>query len=315
MGLVLALLAGCGEATAARGEAWQGVVEFDERTLAFEVGGRVQTVSLTRGQTVEANAVAATLDDALARPARAARAADLDAARARESLVRAGPRPSDVRSLDAQIEGARAMESAASRNLARARSLASNGAVPGAQVDDLQAQYDRAHNERLALEERRATVRAGARSQEVLAAHAQVSAAEQALALEDLRLTRYTLRAPAAGTVLDVLVESGEVVSPGAPVATLGDPSHPYVDVFVPQARIGQVHVGARASVGVDALRGRLTGAVEDVARHTEFTPRYLFSERERPNLVVRVRVRVDDPQRQLHAGVPAFVTLEGVGP
>jgi hypothetical protein len=49
---------------------------------------------------------------------------------------------------------------------------------------------------------------------------------------------------------------------------------------------------------------------VENVARATEFTPRFLFSERERANLVVRVRVRVDDPAQRLHAGVPAFVEL-----
>ena len=42
----------------------------------------------------------------------------------------------------------------------------------------------------------------------------------------------------------------------------------------------------------------------------TEFTPKFLFSPRERPNLVVRVRVRVDDPERRLHAGVPAFARI-----
>jgi hypothetical protein len=36
-----------------------------------------------------------------------------------------------------------------------------------------------------------------------------------------------------------------------------------------------------------------------------------LFSERERPNLVVRVRVRIEDPKRLLHAGVPVFVTID----
>jgi hypothetical protein len=39
-----------------------------------------------------------------------------------------------------------------------------------------------------------------------------------------------------------------------------------------------------------------------------------LFSERERPNLVVRVRVRIDDPKELLHAGVPAHVVLEARG-
>ena len=55
-----------------------------------------------------------------------------------------------------------------------------------------------------------------------------------------------------------------------------------------------------------------LSGKVEHIARRTEFTPRYLFSERERATLVVRVRVRVADPKEQLRAGVPAFVRLSG---
>jgi hypothetical protein len=63
--------------------------------------------------------------------------------------------------------------------------------------------------------------------------------------------------------------------------------------------------------VRVDALGTTLPGHVEHVARKAEFTPRFLFSERERPNLVIRVRVRVDDPGERLHAGVPAFVTIE----
>jgi HlyD family secretion protein len=110
--------------------------------------------------------------------------------------------------------------------------------------------------------------------------------------------------------VLDVNFEPGEVVSPGAPVLTLADAQHPYVDVFVPQAEISRVSVGQRAALQVDALSHRLSGTVEHIARRTEFTPRYLFSEKERSTLVVRVRVRVDDAKQELRAGVPAFVQL-----
>ena len=53
---------------------------------------------------------------------------------------------------------------------------------------------------------------------------------------------------------------------------------------------------------------------MENVGRKTEFTPRFIFSERERPNLVVRIRVRIEDPEERLHAGVPAFVTFERGG-
>ena len=49
---------------------------------------------------------------------------------------------------------------------------------------------------------------------------------------------------------------------------------------------------------------------VEYVSPETEFTPKFLFSDRERPHLVVRVRVRVEDPGRRLQSGLPAFATV-----
>lgn len=313
---VLALFAaGCSEVRASPPTGFQGVVEFDERDLAFEVGGRVRAVNVHRGEALARDAVVATLDDGMVRPVIEARTAEVSAARARVSLLRAGARASDVRSLQAQVSGARATESMVERNLQRSRLLASNGALPTAQVDDLEAQRDRAHAEREAAEERLRTMRAGARSQEVDVAQAQLAAATQALEVEAQRLARYTLRAPLEGDVIDVLVDPGDVVAPGTPVALVADTHHPYVDVFVPQGRVDGVRVGTGASVQVDAVNTPFVGHVEDVGRHTEFTPRYLFSEQERPNLVVRVRVRVDDPNARLHAGVPAFVTFGGTRP
>ena len=112
--------------------------------------------------------------------------------------------------------------------------------------------------------------------------------------------------------MLDVNFELGEVVGVASPVVTLADTLHPYVDVFVPQAEISAVKLRQRARIKVDALATELSGEVERIARRTEFTPRYLFSERERSTLVVRVRVRVFDPKEQLRAGVPASVRIGG---
>ena len=60
----------------------------------------------------------------------------------------------------------------------------------------------------------------------------------------------------------------------------------------------------------VVGVEGTLPGKIEDLGRRTEFTPKFVFSPRERPNLVVRVRVRIDDPEETLRAGAPAFVTF-----
>ena len=98
------------------------------------------------------------------------------------------------------------------------------------------------------------------------------------------------------------------MVAPASPVVTLADLDHPYVDVFVPQARAHALRVGQAMSVRVDGVGRSLSGHIEHIFPKTEFTPRFLFSEGERPNLVLRMRVRVDDPQHELHGGVPAFV-------
>ena len=63
---------------------------------------------------------------------------------------------------------------------------------------------------------------------------------------------------------------------------------------------------------GQISLRGEsIVGArVEHIARELEFTPRFVFSERERAALVARVRIRIDDARERLHAGTPAFVSI-----
>ncbi len=290
---------------------YQGVVELHERVLSFEVSGRVKELRVRRGEHVQAGQVLAVLDDGLERPQRDARAAEAQAADAQLDLLKAGARGEDVRAAEAQVRGAKAAEDTLRDSLERTRKLRAEGTVPPAQLDEAQGQYDRARAERQAAEERLAALKAGARSQEVRAAIARSSQAHAALDAADARLARFVLRTDIAGSVLDTHVEPGEVVQPGVPVATLGDTQRPFVDVFVPQGELSGIQAGAPATVRVDAAPGvPFEGAVEVVGRTLEFTPRYVFSEKERPGLVVRVRIDIQDPKELLHAGVPAFATI-----
>ena len=73
-------------------ERFQGVVELQERDLSFELPGRVVRVLPKRGATVKPEQLLATLDDSLDRTAREARERDVETARARVALLRAGAR-------------------------------------------------------------------------------------------------------------------------------------------------------------------------------------------------------------------------------
>jgi HlyD family secretion protein len=289
---------------------YQGVVELHERVLAFEVSGRVKDLRVKRGEHVAAGDLLAALDDSLERPQREARAAEARAADAQLELLRAGSRLEEIRAAEAQLRAAKADEETLRDALARTRRLRAEGTVPPAQLEDIEGRFKRAAAERQVAEERLAALRAGARSQEVKAALARAEQAHAALDAADARLARFVLKAPIEGAVLDTHVEPGEVAQPGTPIVTLGETRRPYVDVFVPQAALSGIAAGTPASVRVDAERERFRGAVEVVGRTLEFTPRYLFSEKERPNLVVRVRIALEDPAEKLHAGVPAFAVF-----
>jgi len=308
-GVVLVVVAGCGRGDGHPG-AHQGIVEFDERQLGFEIGGRLREVGVKEGDEVVPAQVLASLDDAIEQTARRTREQEAAAARAQTSLVRAGARTEEIRSMAAQVEAARAQEQLLATNLARERKLLVDDATTEAAVQDLDARHRAAVAERRAQEERLRQLRRGSRSQEVETAEARFGAAASAVEMAGERLRLYQLRAAEPGTVLDVNADPGEVVGPGMPVVTVADTRHPYADVFVPQAELTGIDVGSPARVAVDSLGEALVGRVEHIDRRTEFTPRFLFSEKERPNLVVRVRVRIDDPTEKLHAGVPAFVTI-----
>ncbi len=329
---VLTLLPGCPfpkreEGEAVTGVGFQGVVEFDERVLAFEMGGKVTEVAVRRGDVVTPGQAVAAIDAQLATMQRDARLSDAAAAAARLSLLRAGTRREDVRALEAEVAARKARESQLADDLRRAEALLESKSVASSSVDAARSALSEATAQRAASEARLAAGKAGARSQEVDAAAAQLLSIEAAIRLDEERIARHRLESPATGTVLATHVLPGEIVAAGSPVLTIADTRRPFVDVFVPQAELAGIRAGVAATVTTDAMgmagaagaagAGDASGAVgvrggvEEVGREVEYTPHYIFSERERAHFVVRVRVRFDDVDERLHAGVPAFVRFE----
>jgi HlyD family secretion protein len=310
LGLAIPGLTGCETSSATDRQSLQGVVEYDDRVIGFELGGRVVQVAVERGQDVAVGQLLVRLDDGLQLPERDLRAADLAAAQAQLRLLRAGTRGEELRASAAEIAALKAQQETLAKNLARQQQLQVAGAATAASIDDMSSQLLATSERRRALEERLKAQRNGARIDEISGAEARAQAAAAALAAVDARLARFTLLGPAAGTVVDVHVKAGEMVAPGAPALTMADLAHPFVDVFAPEGHLQGVVVGAPVQIRVDGVANQLAGHVEHVFPQAEFTPRFLFSESERPNLVIRVRVRIDDPRHVLHSGVPAFVAL-----
>ncbi|MEO7033217.1 MAG: HlyD family efflux transporter periplasmic adaptor subunit [Polyangiaceae bacterium] len=309
--LVVCLIVGGCQERLPTPDGFQGLVEFDARTLSFDANGRVEAVAVNRGDLVHADQVLAQLDDTIPRLSCVVRQQELSSARADLALVEAGTRAEDIAALAAGLRGAQTSEALFQTTANRAQALFEQNALPRADLDKAQADLRRASFERQSIAQRLAALRHGARPEEVARAQARVDVAAAQLALEEELRARQALRAIANGEVLDILVKPGELAGVGTPAFVVADTQHPYVDVFVPQADLDGIRPGRPAQLRVDATSKVASGRVEFVSPEMEFTPKFLFSDRERPHLVVRVRVRVDDSERRLHAGVPAFVRVE----
>ena len=289
---------------------YQGIVELDSRQIAFEEAGRIARVVVKRGDVVKDGDELAALDDSLERLQRETQVSTAEAATAQLALVKAGSRREDIAAAAAQARGAHASEALARTEADRDATLFAQGAITKAEMDRATTSLAAASAQRQALDEKLAALERGARPQELAQAEAESSRPAAALRLEDARLARFVVHAPGGGEVLDVQAKTGELAAYGTPVATIADIDHPYADVFVPQQEIAGIAPGVAAVVHVDSPPVAFAGVIESVGRETEFTPRYTFSEEDRSALVIRVRVRITDPQHALHAGIPAFVEI-----
>ena len=156
-----------------------------------------------------------------------------------------------------------------------------------------------------------AALEAGPPQEEVAIARAQVRQAEAAVHLIDASLAQLTLTAALEGTVTSRSAHTGETATAGAPLLAIASLDELLLTLYVPQTRIGRVHVGQEVMVVVDSFPGRaFAGRVATIANEAEFTPRNVQTEEERAKLVFAVEVRVPNAGHRLKPGMPADATI-----
>lgn len=145
------------------------------------------------------------------------------------------------------------------------------------------------------------------RQAQVAAAEAALTLARTAVVLAQNRVRETELRAPYDGFVISHDVEAGDLVQPASAVLTIGDLSHPYVNVYVTESDLPHIKTGASADVFVDGMPGRTyTGTVTELAKTAEFTPANVQTKQERIDyLVFRVKIELNDASGTLKPALP----------
>ena len=299
IGLVL-LASGCSLNTSSSPQSVSGTIETDEVHIASRYGGRVEKILAEEGAALKAGQVLVELEAAELRARREQAAAQLAEWEAGSRTEEKDAARHDWEALTAELEQAHA-------DAKRADELLSQRTISKTEQEQAVTRARTLEKNVAAAKSRYDLLLAGTRPERIAQARAQ-------LAEIDAQLREMSIAAP-SDCVLEVLsVKTGDVLAANREVATLLLVQHLWVRVYVPEPWLGHVQLGDTVKVRVDSdPRREFAGTVEQVAREAEFTPRNVQTVGERVKQVFGVKVRLDNREGTLRAGMAVDVVFPKV--
>jgi HlyD family secretion protein len=180
----------------------------------------------------------------------------------------------------------------------RAAKLYQAGVVSKAELDRTLAQRDTARALVEAARQSSEMTNIGPRVEEIRAADAQVQQTKAALDYARTQLASTEIKAPVSGTVLQRMVERGEMVSPSAfgesgartSVVSLADLNDLQIELDISQSDFARLKMNQRAEIVPEAYPNlKYKGFIAEIA-----------PEANRAKATVQVKVKVENPDQQL---------------
>lgn len=225
----------------ARNMLWQAQLERDAIKGRAQVPGYQKTLADASVGYAEISTVITQLQHELAgkgatgEAIRVAQAA-VRQAQAQADKVKAGASEAEVAIAQAGVDAAKAQLKATQ-----------------AQVDQAKAQLE--------------IVQAGASEQDIALAQAQVDQARATLRQAELALNGAVIEAPFEGVVAMLHADLNELIAANMPAISLVDAKKFHIDVSVDETDVGQIAVGQRVEITLDAFRDQvLEGEIEYIA-------------------------------------------------
>jgi len=285
------------------------VVAHHKIQLGSKVVGRVAWIGVEKGDRVKKDQVLVRLDDTEYRAQVEQARGALQAAEARLVQLQTGSRPEEIQQARARADETEANLRNAQTNFDRAQGLDRDGVVSKQDLDRARDQLDMARAQAEQARKNYELVRQGPRREEIDQARAQVEQARGALRYYETMRDATEIRSPIDGTVLERLVETGEMVTTmfvgetGAKssVVSLADLNDLQVEVDISQTEFARVSLGQPCAVVPDAFPDRRYRALV-----AEIAP-----QANRQKATVQVKVQVKNPDAYLRPEMNARVSFE----
>ncbi len=291
---------------------WQGYVEAEYVDVSSSQSGRLDRLSVTRGQQVGLGAALFALEAVNEAAAERQAQQQLDATEAQLADIKHGKRPQEQAVTRAQLEQAQAAAKKAGIQFNRDQIQYQAGGIAKQQLDDSRAAFDTATAQVLQWQSQLAVDRLPNREAQIRAQQAQVDASHAVLEQAEWKLAQKTVSATRTGLVFDTMYREGEWVAAGNPVVRMLPPENVKVRFFVPEAALSKLHVNQTVALRCDGCQTELAARISYVATNAEYTPPIIYSNESRHKLVFMIEAHpaaVDAVK--LHPGQPLEVILK----
>lgn len=304
--LFFLLVAGCSDEP----QSWQGYVEGEFVYVASPIGGQLQNLSVSRGQTVHPGTPLFSLERSFEAAGVAEAEENLRRAQNELANLSKGKRPSELAEIEARLRKARASMLLAEAEYRRREKLYEESTISAEERDRSLTDYRTAEQQVAQTKAELETARLGARVDEQKAAEAQVSAAQAKLEQARWNFDQKEQEATETALVFDTLREPGEWVPAGSPVVTLLPPENRLLRFYVPEPQIGTIAPEMRVIVTYDGAEKPIPAKVSYVSPQAEYTPPVIYSSSMRAKLVFLVEARPvkSDDRLLLKPGQPVDV-------
>ena len=284
------------------------VVAHHKIAVGAKVMGRVAWIGVEKGDAVKEGQILVRLEDSEFRAQVNQARANLASAEARLDQLRSGSRPQEKLRDKASVLQAEANLRKAEADYQRTEKLFRAGVSSRAELDHALSERDTAAAMVEAARQSSSMTDVGPRPEEIRAAQASVQQMKAALDYAQTQLAATEISAPVSGTVLERIVERGEMVAPSAfggsgartSVVDLADLTDLQIELDISQTDFARLQMDQRAEIIPEAFPNlRYTGFIAEIA-----------PEANRAKSTVQVKVKVENPDRQLRPEMNARVNF-----
>jgi HlyD family secretion protein len=288
-----------------------GNVDIRQVNLGFRVSGRLKEMRREEGDTVQAGDVIALLDDGPYQDQVHLAEAQVAQAQANYAKMVNGFRPEEIEQARAQLAQAKANYQNALKTFDREDKLLQTHVIS-------QSDYDAATSSRDSLNAMVQSAQAnldlelaGNRKEDIDNTKAQLDNAQANLDTARRSLADCQLRASVDGAVITRAVEPGTILATSTIVYSVCETSPVWIRTYVDERDLGRIYPGMKALVYNDTYPNHpypaQVGFISPVA---EFTPKNVETRELRADLVYRLRVILEKPDRYVRQGMPVTVQL-----